>query len=240
MGITIHFDTKFVGSERQLKKKLNEIIEKAKQSGFKDAKLFEMDFAKSYNEIDDFTPIGVNENGEVIIDEEYRWAKIQAAPRAPIMSYQDTPSERAKKEIQAAKFKEDLPKMHGFVANLWWGEGCEPTNLVFVCKRGKSSRRTWKGYSFTKTQYASDFVKAHMTVCALLKYAQNEGLVTDVRDEADFYESGAITELIDASEENLKIIAAFGATLVENFGKENIQGAGKNASEILKDYQTNS
>ena len=240
MGITIHYETCFRGTKNQLREKLEALAAFAKELEMQETgPIYEMNFATDFNTRDQFTPMVKNEEtGKFEIDGSYRWAKIQAQPHEPWLSNQDTPQERAKKLREIKKIEKNRSKMHGFVLSLWWGEGCEATNLPFVAVNGNAiaKRRVWKGSSFTKTQYASEFVKAHMTVCAILKRAEKMGLVTDVCDEAEFYETGDVTTLIDNGEANLKMIQGMIGVLSEEFGAENIGGAGLNAGKLLQDY----
>jgi len=113
-------------------------------------------------------------------------------------------------------------------------EGCEATNLGFI-RTGKGG--TWRGSSFTKTQYAKKFIQAHAGVCTILKAAEKMGLVCGVSDEGNYYDSGDITQLADNGQENLKIIAAMTNVLTERFGSENVMGAGLEAGEKLKDFE---
>lgn len=231
MGITIHYETYYKGGETNLRDKLNKLADFARVIGFAEVMPFyTLDYAKDFNEIDEHTPV----DGEGHIDGSYRWAKIQARPRFPIFSYKDTPKQRAAKERLHEKTAKNLKRYNGLVLPLWFGEGCEATNLCFI-RLGKN--RTWKGASFTKTQYAKEYVKAHCGVCTILKAAEKEGIVHSVYDEAGYYETGDITQLIDSGEENLRLIAGFCDALKVTYGEDAIEGAGKDAKDLLKDYE---
>jgi hypothetical protein len=79
--------------------------------------------------------------------------------------------------------------------------GCEPFNLPFYeYEPGK-----WKVACFTKTQWADDFVKAHLTVCTLLDIMKQSGFKIEVSDEADYYQTRDLTIL----NENMGIMSAF-------------------------------
>jgi hypothetical protein len=226
MGITVHYETRFVGTKNQLKKKLNVIAERAKELGFKEyGEVYEMNFANDFNTRDAYTPTYKDEEtGKFEIDGAYRWAKIQATPRTGFVELNKPLAVQQKQRREIEKIRERTLESHGFVLNLWWGEGCEPTNMPFVAYRGDgpSTRRTWKGNSFTKTQYAEDFTKAHIAVCLLLKEAEAMGLIKEVYDEAEFYESGDLTILIDNGEENLRMIQAFSKQLQSAFPEGDI------------------
>ena len=237
MGITIHYETEFRGGKKDLRAKLNEIADFARVIGFKETSpIYEMDYATDFNTPDQHTPIITDPDkpGEVEIDGSYRWAKIQAEPRAPWITREDDFATRQRKQKIARKMQKNMHRYNGLVLNLWWGEGCEPTNLCFV-RTGKGM--IWTGGAFTKTQYAKDFVKAHVSVCTLLKGMEKMGLIKEVSDEGDYYDTEDITQLTDASEENLKLIAAMVGTLKETLG-DAVGGAGLNAEKMLEDYRS--
>jgi len=238
MGITIHYGTEFRGTENQLLEKLEEIADFARVIGFaKVVPRYFVSYATDFNTPDGNTPMVTNpETGKEEIDGSYRWAKIQAEPRVSFgfFSYDDTSAQRKKKQKEHDTLQANMHKYNGYVLSLWIGEGSEPTNLCFI-RKGKG--KVWKGSSFTKTQYAKEFVKAHVAVCTLLKAAEKMGLVNEVSDEGDYYDNEDITVLADNGESNLKMIAAMTGALQDKFGTEVIGGAGLTAEEKLKDFE---
>lgn len=240
MGITIHYETCFRGTKNQLIAKLAELAQVAAKLEFQETgPVYEVNFASDFDTRDQFTPMVKNEEtGKFEIDESYRWAKIQAQPHVPFIDNRDTFAARMKTRERIEKIQARINESHGFVLSLWWGRGCEATNFPFVAYHGNgpSRRRVWKGSSFTKTQYAEPFVKAHITVCALLKHAEKLGLVENVYDEAEFYETGDITLLIDNGEANLRLIQAMTGMFQEAFGEDSVEGAGLEAGEKLKQF----
>jgi hypothetical protein len=239
MGITIHYETHFVGSKNQLKKKLNILSEKAKELGFDEfGEIYEVNYATDFNTRDQYTPmVKDEETGKFEIDGSYRWAKIQAQPRTPFVDCRASYEEQQKTRRKIEKIRKKAAESHGFILNLWFGNGCEPTNLPFVAYHGDgpSTRRTWKGNSFTKTQYAEDFTKAHIAVCLLLKEAESLGLIKEVYDEAEFYEKGDLTVLVDNAEENLKLIKAFSSILKNAYPESQIDT--HDVDSKLKDFE---
>lgn len=105
-----------------------------------------------------------------IIDDTYSWAYIQYKP------YWHLPHMTVNK---------DTSKYKGWVCSCWYGDGCEPTNIGLIRKEDEN---IWIGNAFTKTQYANDFEKAHMTVCTLLKGIEYLGILEKVSDEYDYWE----------------------------------------------------
>jgi len=234
MGITIHYNTEFRGGKKALMAKLNEISDFARILGFKKTgTIYEVDYATDFNTRDKYTPLVKNEEtGKMEIDGSYQWAKIQAEPRTGYIDGNESFEVQMKQREAIDKILNQMHKKNGFILSLWWGDGCEATNLCFI-RTGKG--KIWKGNSFTKTQYAKKFIEAHTSVCTLLKAAEKLGLINEVSDEGDYYETGDITQLTDASEENLKLIEAMMGKLTKRFG-DNVQGEGLNATKILKDY----
>jgi hypothetical protein len=73
---------------------------------------------------------------------------------------------------------------------LWAGEGCEPTNIVLSKSDGQ-----WSGSGFTKTQYATEFVKCHLLVMKALELLQEAGFVVGVHDEGGYWETRDLSVL---------------------------------------------
>ena len=240
MGITIHYELRFRGGEERVKQVLRQIGEIAANIGFRESqKLWQVDYQTDFNHPDEFTPMADGEGkrqGKKVIDETYRWAKIQYEPPImPMLSYQDSPVERRKKELQIARGREQIWKYSGWVQHLWFGEGCEPTNIGLV-RYGKSS--LWTGSAFTKTQWAEDFVKAHVAVCTLLKEVEKLGILESVNDESGFWNEWDITKLIDSGDSVLEIMRKLTPTL-EQLSQATgckLQGPGLKAKSILQDH----
>jgi len=75
---------------------------------------------------------------------------------------------------------------NGFVMRVAVGEGCEDFTLMF----GRlGNGRLWRGRGFTKTQYAVHFVDAHLAVIRMLDVCKEAGILKDVHDEGEFWES---------------------------------------------------
>lgn len=75
---------------------------------------------------------------------------------------------------------------HGYSLPIRLGPGCEWLHLWLG---GYHSDRSpmWYGWSFTKTQYAENFVRDHDNVCRILDLADQEGLVKAVSDGCQYY-----------------------------------------------------
>jgi hypothetical protein len=236
MGLTIHYTFRFEGTAAQVRKTLNTLGKTAKKIGFAEVQTgtFQLDYAKSFDEIDKHTPTTIN--GE--IDPDYRWAKIQYEPGSPYME-KDEPDAVYNRRVETWWKNHPQGKHSGFAKHIWFGEGCEPTNIGLI-RCGKS--KVWTGHAFTKTQYAKDFVKAHLSVCALLKAAEKLGIVEEISDEGEYYETGDLTKLMDNLEGNWKVMKLLADNLgavVENLGIEGpvtLEGPAARADEELKKF----
>lgn len=112
-------------------------------------------------------------------DEAYNWAK-----------------------IQYEQFDKTEEKYKGYVINLWAGPGCEPTNIGLVSKDGVH----WVGGTFTKTQYAKDFLRCHLLVIAILDYVKELGFLKEVYDEGGYWETRSIEKLAESINESTALI----------------------------------
>ena len=68
--------------------------------------------------------------------------------------------------------------------NVWAGEGCEGTDFNFFKKK-----TWWHCHSFTKTQYAEQFVKCHLLVIKVLDLFKEQGFTVKVNDEGHYWET---------------------------------------------------
>ncbi len=87
-------------------------------------------------------------------------------------------------------------------------------------KRLRTNRHDWSGGGFCKTQYASDarcggvpnFLRAHLSVCRMLDYAKELGILGSVSDEGEFYQNRDVSALVNTiADWNAFIAAGVGA-----------------------------
>jgi hypothetical protein len=84
---------------------------------------------------------------------------------------------------------------YGYSLILHPGEGSESINLALsTFGRPKDTPAhgqppLWWGQSFTKTQYAKEFIQVHETVCRVLDIVQDEGLLLKGSDNCGYYAS---------------------------------------------------
>jgi len=72
-------------------------------------------------------------------------------------------------------------------------------------KRIRTNLAAWAGGGFCKTQYASrpdcggvpNFLRSHLSVCRMLDYAKELGILKSVSDEGDFFDNRDIPALVN-------------------------------------------
>lgn len=93
---------------------------------------------------------------------------------------------------------------------LWAGEGCEQTTFPFKQKDIK-----WACSSFTKTQYAIEFVKCHLLVIRALEYLKDNGFTIDVFDEGKYWETKDLKVLAEQINRYTSLLSSFSDELKE-------------------------
>lgn len=205
MGLTIHWDLKFKGTEEQAKDRLTKLVNVVKATGIpvkEISEVWELDYSKDFNNDVENARYG-KENEDV-----YRWAKIQYQPR-----YVES-SENGRRRFS---MPENAGNYKGYVVRFWVGDGCEPTNIGLTSIDGKN----WKGGAFTKTQYAVHFVNAHLTVIAILDTCKFLGILKNVSDEGDYWKTRDLSKLADNINEYDKLVSSISGALKRTFGESN-------------------
>ena len=130
-------------------------------------------------------------------------------------------------KIQATKYSaksgRDIPK-EIYALSIWPGEGCEEMNIG-LAKYPYSKSWTWR--SFCKTQYADEFVKCHLSVITILDFCKHLGIVKEVHDEGDYWETRDIKVLAGNINESTTMIQGLCSAL-----RNAIDGQGKIESPI--------
>jgi hypothetical protein len=88
---------------------------------------------------------------------------------------------------------------HGYLLVIDPGKGSETVKLGLSTYRLQQHRAEtelplWHGDSFTKTQYAENFVHVHETVCKVLDIVKEEGLLLEASDTCGYYASRSWAE----------------------------------------------
>jgi len=125
----------------------------------------------------------------------------------------------------------------GFSLIVHPGEGSETVNLGLATfglpQKSKSHEPPlWYGESFTKTQYARDFVRAHENVCQVLDVLQEEGLLLQAGDTCGYYATRSWAEAGDKVNAELQFARA--AYALVDVGIGNLREAGVNV-RVLSD-----
>jgi len=125
-------------------------------------------------------------------------------------------------ERQGERFVRSIPAKHGWVVNVWPGEGCESA-LFGLCRYPRTTRvpalvstgagSGWIFNNYCKTQYASEhgwehFVRCHKIILSILKFWRQMGVTVEVSDEGGYWETGSEEKLRAALESYNGLIAA--------------------------------
>lgn len=81
----------------------------------------------------------------------------------------------------------DVMLRHGYLMIFDPGEGSETVHVGLSTLR-REGVPLWLGSSFTKTQYATQFIKAHENVCRILDAAREVGFLYQAHDTCGFFE----------------------------------------------------
>ena len=160
-------------------------------------------------------------------DDEFGWLKVQS--RQSVWNKEGTvgwdclPKEIVGLQILVAPGSEPMEVILGT-----YPKTIEVTDRqTGKTKRIRTGFQDWLGRGFCKTQYASDpacggirnFLRAHLSVCRMLDYAKEFGLVVEVSDEGGFFEKRDISALAKTVGEWNEQIAAFVGALTDKLGK---------------------
>jgi len=123
----------------------------------------------------------------------------------------------------------DKKKKIGF--DLWIEEGCEGCSFYFY---PSASEGIYKCQSFTKTEYAEDFINAHITVCEMLDSFKQRGFNVKVSDEGEYFKSRDI-KLLAKNKGLSEDVLNSTIGLFKSLGMEVITGGDKAHFEIKGD-----
>ncbi len=83
------------------------------------------------------------------------------------------------------------------------GEECDTTDLVLARYPGEEG---WSGQGNTKTQYATHFVESHLLVIAALDACKAAGILREVEDEGEFWETRELKLLTSNRRRGIELI----------------------------------
>jgi hypothetical protein len=120
---------------------------------------------------------------------------------------------------------------YGYMLILHPGEGSETVNLALSTfgppKAGPAADEPprWLGKSFTKTQYAKNFIQVHETVCRVLDIVAEEGLLYKGSDNCGYYASRSWKKASKRVNEELTFAGLMGGLMGVAIGNMREEGA---------------
>jgi hypothetical protein len=119
---------------------------------------------------------------------------------------------------------------YGYMLILDPGEGSETMSLALSTYQQPDSSASqpplWYGQSFTKTQYAKEFIRVHETLCRVLDIVQEEGLLLSASDTCGYYASRTWEEAGERVNDELSFARAVGDAFdlgIGNLREEGVQ-----------------
>jgi hypothetical protein len=208
MGLTIHYQLATAGDEAHVRKLVQQLRQAALDLPF-----------QHVGEIVEFRGNQCDWKHRAD-DDPYRWLLIQAGTHIALPV---SPSEKR----QGVTRQLDVRPLHIIAFETEPGDGCEQANFglcrfpseISCPQSGKlrTKLKGWSWHSFCKTHYASDprcgglpnFLRCHLGVVALLDEAQKLGLLGNVSDEGDFWETRSLERLTKEIGEQSAMLAGF-------------------------------
>ena len=178
MGLTIHYNIDFKGSAEELLSKLHSIRQECMDLPFEEVDEMEhIRYSKEdylfYQDIErrTFYPNNTREN----MEHAQNLYQARGISREALIEYDVYHRPEKMKTIQPIEIVS---------WGLWAGKGCEGTDFNFFKKKTH-----WKCHSFTKTQYAEQFVKCHLLVIKVLDLFKEQGFEVKVKDEGKYWKT---------------------------------------------------
>lgn len=124
----------------------------------------------------------------------------------------------------------------GYLLSLDPGEGSETMSLALSTfdteDGGSGGPPLWYGQSFTKTQYAKEFVPVHETVCRVLDIVGEEGLLLKASDTCGYYATRSWQEASERVNDELSLAELVGRMMGLMIGNAREEGA---TIQVLQD-----
>ena len=134
-------------------------------------------------------------NGTDDPDANIRWMKIQYI---------------RSEQLDDHSWRDVYPEV-GYGFTVLVGEGCEPMNIALTRMKGQAHE--WEGSSFCKDQYASEFLKCHLLITAILDICKETGILKSVDDEGGFWEGRDLKVLSEAISGSTAMLKEFAEVL---------------------------
>ena len=175
MGLTIHYNISFKGSADQLLSKLQTIRNQCLDLPFEEVDEIEhLHYGKKefqcYQDIEQRTRYPNNTPERM--EKAQNLYKAMGIDREIMINYDVYHRQKRFSPVEAVKW------------GLWAGQGCEGSNFNFFKKK-----TWWKCHSFTKTQYAEQFVRCHLLVIKILDLFKEQGFTVQVNDEGNYWKT---------------------------------------------------
>jgi len=218
MGLTIHYQLAATGDETHARKLVQQLRQAALDLPF-----------QHVGEIVEFQGDECDWKQRPD-DDPYRWLLVQAGTHIALPV---SPSEKR----QGVTRQLDVRPSNIIAFETEPGDGCEQANFG-LCRlpsevshpqfgKVQTKLKGWSWRSFCKTHYASDprcgglpnFLRCHLGVVALLDEAQTLGILGEVRDEGDFWETRSLERLTKEIGEQSAMLAGFLGALKDAMGQ---------------------
>ena len=224
MGLTIHYNYAFDGSKQVLAEKLKYLKQRFSELPIKKVHdLREINLCKQefgYGKYNDeryyqnelgfnlqhsFSPLKEKR------DKLYKYiekvggtANLHKLTDQELSEYKNL--EREVQDADKRLQKRILHSGNGYSLPVEVGDGCEWFEIN-IGRIGNADK--WRGSSFTKTQYAQDFVKSHLSVITMLDLCKDTGILNEVYDEGRYWETRdlkVLAEEINTSSLSIKAL----------------------------------
>lgn len=228
MGLTIHYQYRFNGSRDELRERL-ETIKNAIEDLPEDVEIPGL-FHYNPGELKSGRGIGLGpDSNDREAVREYYCGSVTTSLSA-VHGFDETDNPDGSTSMRPKPGKDAVvDNWEAFVIPVGIMPGCEPFQIVL----GRPAEGDeWVGRGFTKTQYAEDFFKAHLTVVTILDMVNAAGMLEDVSDEGGYWKDRDLSVLTDSIQEYKALVEGVGAVLsklgeeagfeVEQGGKTNV------------------
>jgi len=185
MGLTIHYTVEFEGTKEELVKKLETFRNFCLDLPFTEvSEVSSIDITQKHIEV--FNRLRSqfaypNNSLQNLAKRDAVMSKM-GVTTLQMLEAEDWVTEKT--ETGRKTYRSELKPATLISFKLWAGEGCETTEFNFKLKDNK-----WICRSFTKTQYATEFVKCHLLVIRALEYLKDNGFQVNVSDEGGYWET---------------------------------------------------
>ena len=193
MGITIHW---YLGSREEEREAAAAKLRRVRQA------CLTLPF-KEIGDVEYIPPsvcrLGLADLKDATFDRRLRWALLQSWNNVTASGYaQIKPLEVLRLPLRA-------------------DEGCEPTNLMLARYPHKEG---WSSWAFTKTQYATHFLDAHLLVIAALDACDEVGILESVSDEGGYWDTRDLEVLAGRLNASTNLIAGVFGSLKSRLGNK--------------------